>query len=152
MKYNPTELSYRKAAVQNASTVGLVVILYDMLIDDLRAVIEAIEQQDVEKRAAELKHGFLVLQQLEGVLDMEKGGEAARNLSRFYSVMRSRLLEAHFKGSTEIFRSQIELLLEVRGAWQQVDVPAATPPSASEVQEADGRPSHRESAGAGWSA
>jgi flagellar protein FliS len=155
MKYNQTELSYRKAAIQNASAVGLVVILYDMLIDDLRSVIEAIERSDVEKRATDLKHGFLVLQQLEGALDMEKGGEAARNLSRFYSAMRAKLLEAHFKGSTEIFRRQIELLLDVRGAWQQVDVPA-TPSTASvgtsESQAATGASSNRESAGTGWSA
>ena len=155
MRYNQTELSYRKAAIQNASAVGLVVILYDMLIDDLRSVIEAIEQRNVEQRAADLKHGFLVLQQLEGALDMEKGGEAARNLSRFYSVMRAKLLEAHFKGSTEIFRRQIELLLDVRGAWQQVDVPAITSPSSegtSESQAATVTSVHPESAGTGWSA
>ena len=129
MRRDQTELSYRKAAIQNASAVGLVIILYDMLIADVQAVIEAIELQDVEKRAAELKHGFLVLQELQGLLDIDKGGTAAGHLARFYSVIRAQLLEGHAKSSVEIFQRQIELLLDVRQAWEQVNTPKvdATP-------------------------
>ena len=123
MARNQTERTYLVAAVQNATAAGLVVILFDLLIDDLRRVIAAIETGDIEKRCAELRHAFLVLQQLEGSLDLEKGGEAAKKLSMFYSVVRPKLLEAHTKASPEIFERQIELLFEVRQAWQQVDQP-----------------------------
>jgi flagellar protein FliS len=109
--------------VQNASAAGLVIILFDLLVGDLERVIAAINQHDIERRSAELKHAFLVLQQLEGSLDMEGGGQAANNFSRFYSAVRSKLLEAHLKASADIVRRQIDLLLEVRQAWQQVDQP-----------------------------
>jgi flagellin-specific chaperone FliS len=82
---------------------------------------------DIEERTAEIKHSFLVLQQLEGSLDMENGGEAAKHLSAFYSVLRSKILEAQIKASPEILRQQIELVLEVRQAWQQVDKPNLGP-------------------------
>jgi len=121
MNWKTTELSYRRAVVENASSVGLVIILYDVLVRDLKRAIEAMNVHDIEKRSAELKHALLVLQQLEGSLDMESGGEAARNLSDFYSVMRSKILEAQLKSSPEILDRQIELLLDVRTAWQQVD-------------------------------
>src|SRR6185437_118579 len=123
MSWKETELSYRKAAIQNATSVGLVVIMYDMLAADLRRAIEAMNARDVEKRSAELKHAFLVLLQLEGSLDMEKGGQAARNLSRFYSVLRAKILEAHFKVNTEMLQRQIDLIVDVRSAWQQVNTP-----------------------------
>ena len=123
MSLTEKEKTYLRAAVQNASPAGLVVILFDVLIGDLERVIAAITAGDVEKRSVELKHAFLVLQQLQGSLDMENGGQAARNFSRFYGAIRSKLLEAHLKISSEIVRQQIDLLLDVRQAWQQSDQP-----------------------------
>ena len=114
------------AAVQNARPAGLVIILFDMLVNDIRGAIAAIHAGNIEQRSAELKHGFLVLQQLEGSLDMENGGEAARNFAGFYSAVRAGLFDAHMKASKEILERQIELLLDVRQAWQQVENPATT--------------------------
>ena len=151
MRRNQTEIAYRKAAIQNASSVGLVIILYDMLIADVQSVIEAIEQRNIEKRVTELKHGFLVLQELEGLLDLEKAGVAAKNLARFYSVVRAKLLEAHAQGSEEMFRRQIDLLLQVRQAWEQVNTPAVAVSQATPTMESSSE-SNGDRAGSGWSA
>jgi len=120
-KRNTTELAYLRSAVQNASAVGLVVILYDLLISDLERAIAAMATGEIEKRTTEIKHAFLVLQQLEGSLQMEAGGEAAKNLSNFYAALRCKILEAQIKVSPEILKRQIELILSVRKAWQEVD-------------------------------
>jgi flagellar protein FliS len=151
MRRNQTELSYRRAAVQNASAVGLVIIMYDMLIEDVREVIEALKQGDIEKRATALKHGFLVLGQMEGTLDMEKGGTAAVNLAQFYSVLRANLLDAHIKSSVEKFQRQIELMLEVRQAWEQVNKPDAAAATAVEAAE-NPEPRAASASAGGWSA
>lgn len=121
MRKSQAELKYLRAAAQSATAVGLVIMLYDLLIADLERAIAAIAERDVEKRSAEVNHAFLVLQQLEGSLDMKKGGQAATHLSRFYSVLRCNILEAQIKVSPDILRKQIELILNVREAWQQVD-------------------------------
>ena len=125
MNWNETELSYRRAEIKSANSVRLVIVMLDMLVADLQRAIEAIHISDVEKRSAEIKHAFLVLQQLEGSLDMEKGGQAAKNFSFFYSVLRSKILEAHMKISAPMLQRQIEHILNVRSAWEQVD-PAKT--------------------------
>ncbi len=155
MRRDPTELSYRRAAVQNATAAGLVIILYDMLIEDLHAAIEAIQQRNVERRAVELKHGFLVLQQLEGSLDMAKGRDAAKVLSGFYSAVRARMLEGHYQSSVSILQRQIELLLQVREAWVQVDgqsSPAGAKAEPTGNQQAEPAEGIAKSASAGWSA
>jgi flagellar protein FliS len=121
MKKNQAELKYLRAAAQSATPVGLVIMLYDLLIADLERAIAAIAERDIEKRSAEINHAFLVLQQLEGSLDMKKGGQTATHLSRFYSVLRCNILEAQIKVSPDILRKQIALILNVREAWQQVD-------------------------------
>lgn len=155
MRRNPTELSYRRAAVQNATAAGLVIILYDMLIEDLYAAIEAIQQGNIERRAVELKHGFLVLQQLEGSLDMGKGGDAATVLSRFYSAIRAGMLEGHYRSSASILQRQIDLLLEVREAWVQANgqsSPASAKAETAGNQKAEPAAASAEPSGAGWSA
>ncbi len=118
----PTDsLNYRKAALQHASTVGLVIALYDTLLGNLGRAAAAIERNDIEGRCAEMVHGFKVLQQLEMMVDMQKGGQAAINLRRFYALLRKQMLLAQFKLSAKILHEQIALLIDVRAAWQQVD-------------------------------
>lgn len=145
-KKNPTELAYLRSAVQSASGVGLVIILYDLLIADLERAIAAMAQGEIEKRSAEIKHAFLVLQQLEGSLQMEEGGEAAKNLANFYSALRCKILEAQIKVSPEMLRRQIELILSVRAAWQQVD--PSSPQVARSKSLETGEEIHRASAAA----
>ena len=88
------ESRYLRAAVEGASSVGMVTMLYDRLVADLQRAIVAIQQHDIETRCAQMKHAFLIVQQLEGSLDHENGGEAARNLSALYSYARAKMLEA----------------------------------------------------------
>jgi flagellar protein FliS len=123
MRKSQNELSYLRAATQDATSAGLVIILYDLLIHDLELAIAAFADHDVERRTAEIKHAFLVLQQLEGSLDKNNGGEAAKHFSAFYSTLRSKILEAHIKASPDVLRQQIDLVLDVRQAWQHIDKP-----------------------------
>src|SRR5208282_3692652 len=123
MKKSQTELTYLRATVQNATPAGLVIVLYDLLVHDLEQAIAGFASGDIEGRTAEIKHAFLVLQQLQGSLDMENGGEAAQHLSAFYSELRCKIFEAHLKASPEMLKKQIELVLDIRQAWQQVDKP-----------------------------
>jgi flagellar protein FliS len=123
MKKSQTELTYMRAAAQNATSAGLVVILYDLLVHDLEQAMAAFAAGDVEGRTAEIKHAFVVLQQLEGSLDKKDAPEAASRLSQFYSTLRRNILAAQVKANPEILRRQINLVLDVRRAWQQVDKP-----------------------------
>lgn len=127
MKKSQTERMYLRAAAQNATAVGLVIILYDLLIHDMEQAIAAFADRDIERRSEEIKHSLLVLQQLDGSLDHENGGEAAKHFSAFYSALRSKIFEAQLKSSPEILKKQIELVLDVRQAWQQVDQPNLGP-------------------------
>ncbi|HVZ59426.1 MAG TPA: flagellar export chaperone FliS [Terriglobales bacterium] len=132
---NGTVGSYRSAAVHSASQIGLVVIVYDVLIGDLQRAVAAMQEGDIEGRCTELKHALLALQILEGSLDMDAGAEAATNLSRFYSFVRSGIMEAQFETNPEILSRQIQLLYSVREAWQQAESErlAATAPLATPV-------------------
>lgn len=121
MNNQSASLEYRRAATQHASVVGLVIALHDTLAGDIRRAAEAIDRNDIQGRCDQLIHAFKVLQQLEAMLDMENGGETASKIKRFYVHVRGQLLIAQFKLSSAILRKQIEIVLDVREAWQQLD-------------------------------
>ena len=113
--------AYRENAARGASPIGRVVLLYEQAIKDIGGAITALNSRDIEKRTQSLNHALLVIGQLQACLDLERGGEVARNLDRFYGLVQERLLEAQFRGSAEILREQMDLLLSVRAAWVEVE-------------------------------
>lgn len=113
-------LSYRYNEVLTADPVGLVVLLYDILLRDLREAIAALTADAIERRAAAVRHSMLVLQQLQSTLDRERGGNVARNLDNFYDFTRAKLLEAQIKASPAMFEEQITFISSIREAWLAV--------------------------------
>jgi flagellar protein FliS len=143
--------AYRENAARGASPIGRVVLLYEQAIKDLGAAIAALNSQDIEKRTQSLNHALLVIGQLQACLDLDRGGEVARNLDRFYGLVQKRLVEAQFRGSAEILREQMDLLLSVRAAWVEVEnaeareaapAGARSPQSPGATPAIDGQPSH----------
>ena len=114
---NRNQLAYQEAAVGNANAIELVIMLYDILARDLHGAIEAMEAGNIELRSAKLKHGFLALQQLEGSLNMDGGGELAANMSRYYSMLRAQMIKAQIEQDAGVLRELVQLLFSVREAW-----------------------------------
>ncbi len=105
--------------MQGTSPVELVIMLYDVLVRDMKRVIAAIQAGNIEDRVNHSNHAFEVLQELECLLDMENGGSTAKDLSRFYSHVRAKVMEVQFKLDPAILERQIEMVLELRQGWVQ---------------------------------
>jgi len=118
-----TELSYRKSAIEGASTIGLMIALFDTLAGDLRRATAALRKNDIEARCRELNHAALVIGQLESWIDLKNGGESAQTLARFYAYLRAKMMEAAGTKSAKLLETQIDMILHVRSAWQQLDAP-----------------------------
>lgn len=135
MSRTQTELTYLRASIESASSVDLVIILLDMLMSDLRGAVDALSKNDVERRAKELKHAFLVLEQLEASVDTNSGVEAASALSRYYAAVRVNIMNGHAKASAEMLNHQIELLSQIRATWADVARKNASPAAVSRMAE-----------------
>jgi flagellar protein FliS len=121
MELSQTELSYRKSAIEGASSIGLIIALFDTLAGDLRRAAAAIRKNDIEKRCRELNHAALVLGQLESWIDLDQGGDSARTLSQFYAYLRAKMMEASVSKSAQLLETLIDMILHVRTAWQKLD-------------------------------
>ncbi len=134
--------SYREAAVRGASPIQLVVYLYEQAIEDLRRAILALEKGDIEARTRAINHALMIIAQLQGTIDDERGGEVAANLHRFYNLVRAGLVTAQFKQSAETLEQQMTQLSTVHEAWLQVEL--ATSPAPITTQTAPIRTSEPE--------
>jgi len=114
-------LSYREAAARGATPVKLVVLLYEQALDDLRRALSALKAGEIEERTRRINHAITVIGQLHASLDLEQGGSVARNLERFYGLVRRGLMEAQFQQSARALEEQISCLLLVREAWYEVE-------------------------------
>jgi flagellar protein FliS len=120
MTSDPT-LAYRESVGHSANPVRLVILLYEQLVKDLQRALSAMERCQVEERTREIDHALIVAGQLQATLDMERGGEVAQNLYRFYEVFRASLIEAEIRLAPEILRAQVRHLLTLREAWIEVE-------------------------------
>jgi flagellar protein FliS len=145
--------SYREAAVRGATPVRLVICLYEQAIEDLRLAVIAQEKGDIEARTRGINHALMVIAQLQGSLDMERGGDVARNLNGFYSLVRAGLIEAQVKQSIRILEQQISQLAIVHEAWLEVERATTAPiPQSTEPAHASPVTSSPATPLAGWNA
>jgi len=113
--------SYREATVRGANPIELVVRLYEQMIEDLRQVAVAIEQNDIMLRTRRIKHAILIVGHLQSSLDFAKGGKVAKDLDNFYNAVRQSLVWVQFHPSKRGVTQLITDLLAVREAWIVVD-------------------------------
>ena len=115
---NPA-LAYRQIAVQGATPLGLVVMLYDGAITALLRAVDAIDAHDIERKCRHLNRAQAVINQLEGTLNFQAGGDIARNLQGFYAYSRAKIMKGNVENSVEILHSLIDHFTALRDAWKE---------------------------------
>ena len=134
-------MNYASESATGVTPIGLVIRLYENIVSDLGRAVLAIRDGDIEKRSAQLEHALLLIAHLQSALDRENGGDPARQLDKFYSLARSRIVEAQIRQSGKILEEISRDFLSVREAWAQIenqqsiveDAPPAVPAKNSHV-------------------
>jgi flagellar protein FliS len=112
--------AYREVAVQTASGIKLVVMLYEGTIRFLRESVAAIESKDLDRKRHCVDRAVAIVQHLQGSLDMERGGEVASGLNSLYSYITSLILDGSAKLETAPLKEAIELLNVLLEGWEEV--------------------------------
>ncbi|HEY2545826.1 MAG TPA: flagellar protein FliS [Candidatus Acidoferrum sp.] len=122
--------TYHQLAAVGVSSVDQVVALYDRILRDFHSSIAAISAGRIEERVDASNHALTVIGELQGVLDFDRGGDAAVNLNNFYNVARSLVTKASMTSSVEKFQELVAMFSRIRVAWAQVARTAPQVPSA----------------------
>lgn len=106
-----------QGAVADADPHALVLALLDAAIERMNTAQVCIERGDTKRKASLLHSSVILIAELRGSLDLEKGGELAQNLSDLYEYMTRRLIHANLNGDVRAVTEVLSLLGEIRSAW-----------------------------------
>ena len=112
--------AYQDAAVTTQSKGRLIVLLYDGAIKFMKLAIKELEAGNLEAKGKYIARAQDIINELNAVLDIERGGEIATNLRKLYSFMNDRLSQANIKRDPEIIREVIKLAEELNQSWKAI--------------------------------
>ena len=101
-------------------------MLYDGAIKNASFAVEYMKSGEIEKVHNCLIKAKNIVTELMATLNMEQGGDIAKNLQSLYSYMFSQLIEANMEKKTEPILVVIDLLKELRAAWVQINKKSKT--------------------------
>lgn len=112
--------AYKENSVTTQSRGRLIVMLYDGAIKFLRRAIEALERDDDGDKSKFIVKAMAIVDELDGCLNMEAGGEIAKNLRSLYAFVRGHLFKANLNRDAAGLRDVIHILEELNDGWKAV--------------------------------
>jgi flagellar protein FliS len=103
--------------------VQLVVMLYDAALKHCRLGRDAVREGRLAVQHEHLTKAQQILSELSCSLDMDRGGEIAKNLFGLYTFCTNELARANVEDSTEPILAVEQVLAELREAWQAIAKP-----------------------------
>ena len=119
--YGNYQNAYKKASVNTLDQNKLIIMLYDGAIKNASFAVEHMKSGQIEKVHECLIKTKNIVTELMATLNMDRGGDIAKNLQSLYSYMFSQLIEANMNKKTEPVVIVIDLLKELRAAWTQIN-------------------------------
>jgi flagellar protein FliS len=119
--------AYKQTDVTSRSPIEIVVLLYDGALRFLGEAVAAAGRNAKPARTRAVARAQAIIGELQGTLDMGKGGQVAQDLDRLYTYMTSRLLDATARDDDTAIAEVQKLLGSMREAWAKI----ATAPEAT---------------------
>jgi flagellar protein FliS len=115
---------YLENMVANANPVRLVIMLYEKAINCLENAIEIGNTEDFDRQRSkydDMGRALEIISVLDATLDMEKGGEIAKNLREIYWSLMDELTYQMLKEDRERLERIIKILKDLKSAWEEVE-------------------------------
>ena len=127
--------AYKKASVNTLDQNKLIIMLYDGAIKNASFAVEHMKSGEIEKVHNCLIKAKNIVTELMATLNMDQGGDVAKNLQSLYSYMFSQLIEANMEKKTQPVVVVIDLLKELRAAWVEINKKSITQTTQNQAQQ-----------------
>lgn len=108
------------SGIADASPHRLIQMLMDGVLDKLNTAKGCMERGDLAEKGRQVSWAISIIGGLQGSLDLEHGGEIARNLSDLYDYMNRRLLTANLENAPGIVDEVVGLMRELKAGWDAI--------------------------------
>lgn len=110
-----------ESQILNASPYQLVQILYQEALKSLKRVIIFMQQNNFEQKHDAITKAIAIIRDgLNSGINVDKGGEIAKNMLRLYDYMLRELMLAQFHNDVDKIQFLIELLTMLSDTWDQL--------------------------------
>jgi flagellar protein FliS len=147
--YGAYSQAYQKAAVNTVDQRKLILMLYDGAIKFLSHAVEKMGKGEAYEAHTHLIKGKSIIAELLASLNLDNGGDIARNLQRLYAYMFNELIDANLNKDPDRVQRVVHLLKELRTAWHGLKPGGA---GAAAIPAAPGTQPGRAPVGAGATA
>lgn len=111
--------AYKNNSVNFASKEQLLLMLLDGTVKFSKLATQAMEEKNVPKAHENLVKTQDIFYELMATLDVEQGGQWAKNLLSLYDFIVRKLTEANLKKDVKIIDEVLPLIEEVRDMWNE---------------------------------
>ena len=139
MGYTNAYNVYKETSVKTASQGKLLIMLYQEAIKQLNNACELVDDnkknlpQNIEKFGKCIQKTQEIISELMVSLDMERGGEIAKNLMSLYVFFNAELMNANISKDKKRIENVKKMLFDLYGAWN-VAVESTAPVSSPSVR------------------
>lgn len=142
MAYPNAYTAYKETGVKTASQGKLIILLYEEACRQLKAAEELFQEgekippKNIEKLNKCIVRAQEIVSELMVSLDMDKGGEIAKNLMALYVWFNQQLLDANINRNKDKIMSVHKMMSDLCGAWNtavETTAPVAAPESHSSI-------------------
>jgi flagellar protein FliS len=109
--------SYQHTDIVTASSVQLIVLLYDGAIQAMKLAQEGIRRNHYLEKAHFIGRAMRIVNGLSECLDMDRGGDIARSLDDLYEYVLWDLSQANVRHDAARLDGPIRCLATLREAW-----------------------------------
>lgn len=119
MNQNPYIKQYQRMQVETASPEKILIMLYNGAINFLKKAKVAFEENNKVEAHNNIIAAEKIILEFMTTLDMDLGGEMAKNLYALYDYLYNRLVESNMKNKPEIIDEVLEHLVKLRDTWNK---------------------------------
>ncbi|QYK52548.1 MAG: flagellar export chaperone FliS [Fimbriimonadaceae bacterium] len=118
---NSSVQQYRKSAIDGASPLQLVIMLYDGAMRFINAAKVAMEEGNLHKQNEMCIRAQDIITELISCLDVKQGGEIAGNLFALYTFAFDRIVQANIEDTPIYLDQATKVLSDLRESWAQIE-------------------------------
>jgi flagellar protein FliS len=116
---NPYLKQYQKTQIETASPEKILIMLYDGAIQFLNKAKVGIGNSNIEETHNNIIGAQRIIAEFMNTLDIENGGDVAKNLYSLYEYLHYRLIQANIKKDVEIIEEVLVHLKDLKNTWEQ---------------------------------
>ena len=111
--------AYKNNSVNYASKEQLLIMLLDGAVKFAKMGRQAIADRNVPKAHENIVKTQNIFYELMATLDVQKGGEWAKQLMSVYDFITRRLTDANIKKDIDVMNEVIPLIEDIRDTWNE---------------------------------